>query len=515
MDPGPIQSPSTRTSASGCFPGSCLPVLPIAPSRVCVMSRIPPSLDPGGGLLLDFRHMTSKSPTPWRPSRRRFLQTSAAAGAGLLGFPAIVSSRSPNSKLNLAFIGAGGRGAKDMAEMEPTENIVALCDVNAHNLESAHAKHPKARIYKDFRKLYDDKTDDIDAVVVATTEHTHAFATLPALQLKKPVYCEKPLTRDVFECRKVIEAAAAAGVPTQMGTQMHATDNFRRVVELVRANAVGPIREVHVWVSRSWGLQSREEAEAAKDPLLAKNGLWVMDRPKEGMPVPDFVDWDLWIGPAPWREYHDCYLPGPMWYRWWDFANGTMSDLGSHWNDLPFWALELDAPLTVEAFGPDPHPEIAPATMSAKYEYGQRGELPPVTLTWYQGNMKPPQWENGEIPQWGNGMLFIGDDGMILADYRNNILLPEEKFKDFERPPMSIESSPGQQVEFLEAIKNGTPTLCHFGYSGPLTEANHLGNVAFRAGTKLEWDSKNLKIPNAPEAERFLKREYREGWSLG
>jgi predicted dehydrogenase len=442
-------------------------------------------------------------------TRRRFLQSTAAVGAGVLGFPAILRSASPGGKLNIAIIGCGGRGASDMAGVM-TENIVALCDVNAKNLDAAAAKAPGAKKFTDFRRLYDEMKDsEFDAVVVATTEHTHAFATLPALRRKKHVYCEKPLTRDVHEARIVTEAAKAAGVATQMGTQIHATNNYRRVVELIQGNAIGPVREAHVWVDRTWGRQSAEDAAAYKDIVT------VLERPTEAEPVPAGLDWDLWIGPAPMRPYHSIYFPGPKWYRWWDFGNGTMSDLGSHWNDLPFWALNLDAPLTIEASGPPPHPEIAPATMSATYTYGARGAMPPVKLTWYQGQMKPPQFTEKVIPQWRSGVLFVGDKGMLLSDYGKHLLLPEKQFEGFVPPAETIPPSIGHHAEWINACKTGTRSLCDFSYSGRLTEANHLGNVAYRAGKKLEWDTAAMRIPNAPDAERFLKREYRKGWTLG
>ena len=438
-------------------------------------------------------------------SRRRFLQTAAL---GTLGFPAILRSQSPGNKLNIVVIGCGGRGGSNMNEMLG-ENIVALCDVNAKNLAAAATKAPGAKQFRDFRKLYDELKDtEFDAVVVSTTEHTHAFATLPALRRKKHVYCEKPLTRDVHEARIITEAAKSAGVATQMGTQIHAGDNYRRVVELVQSGAIGPVRECHVWVGRTWGRQSAEDAATYKDIVT------VLERPTEADPVPADLDWDLWIGPAPMRPFNSVYFPGPKWYRWWDFGNGTMSDLGSHWNDLPFWALNLDAPKTIEAAGPPPHPEIAPATMSATYSYGARGAMPPVKLTWYQGQMKPPQWTDKTIPQWGSGVLFVGDKGMLLADYGKYVLLPENQFVGFTPPPQTIPKSLGHHKEWLHACKTGAPTTCNFSYSGPLTEANHLGNVAYRARKKLEWDAKNMRIPNAPDAERFLRREYRAGWKL-
>jgi predicted dehydrogenase len=386
--------------------------------------------------------------------------------------------------------------------------VVALCDVNRHALESAAKAHPQAKTFVDFRELYA-SIKDYDAAVVSTTEHTHAFATLPALLAKKGVYCEKPLTHNVRESRIITEAAAKSGAPTQMGTQIHAGANYHRVVELIQSGAIGPVTEAHVWVGRAWGLQSPEDAKKHGDISA------IQDRPAEAMTPPPHLDWDLWIGPAPMRPYHDAYFPGPKWYRWWDFGNGTMSDLGSHWNDLPFWALKLDAPLSIEASGPPAHPEIAPASMSATYEYGPRGDMPPVKLHWHQGSHKPDIWKEKKIPQWDSGVVFIGRDGMLLADYGRHVLLPEEKFKDFVRPKPFITPSPGHHEEWVKALKEGTPTASPFSYAGPLTEANHLGNVAFRAGKKLVWDSKNMKFPNAPDAEKFLGREPRKGWKLG
>ncbi|MCO6454609.1 MAG: Gfo/Idh/MocA family oxidoreductase [Pirellulaceae bacterium] len=443
-------------------------------------------------------------------NRRQFLQASAVAltAGWTLTAPAIVRGRNLNDKLNIAIIGSGGRGRSNMGSVE-SENIVALCDVNENNLESAAQRHPGARKFVDFRRLYD-HAGEFDAVVVSTCEHTHALATLPALQLGKHVYCEKPLTHNVWEARVIREAAAKAKVATQMGTQIHAGDNYRRVVELVQSDAIGPVREVHVWVSRAWGWQaSEQEARDAGDIVF------VQERPATADPVPAGLNWDLWLGPAPERPFHNVYFPGPKWYRWWDFGNGTMSDLGSHWIDLPFWALKLDHPLTIEAQGPPPHAEIAPASMQVTYQYGPRGDLPPVELSWYQGVNKPEIWKQGGIPTWGNGCLFIGDRGMLLADYGKHVLLPEEQFKDFQRPEPFIPNSIGHHAEWLRACKTGQPTTCNFEYAGWLTEANHLGNVAYRAGKKLQWDAQSLRATNAPEADIFIRRPYRSGWQLG
>jgi predicted dehydrogenase len=255
-------------------------------------------------------------------------------------------------------------------------------------------------------------------------------------------------------------------------------------------------------------LQSEADAKRHGDIV------WVTERPTEAQIPPATLDWDLWLGPAPERPFHSVYYPGPKWYRWWDFGNGTMSDLGSHWNDLPFWALKLQAPLTVEGNGPPPHPEIAPASMTAVYEYGARGDLPPVKLTWHQGQDKPQIWKEKGIPQWDSGCLFIGTKGMLLADYGKHVLLPEREFAGFQRPAPTIPRSPGHHAEWIECCKTGKTPSANFEYSGWLTEANHLGNVAYRAGKKLVWDPVGLKATNDPAVQRFIKRTYRPGWAL-
>ena len=305
------------------------------------------------------------------------------------------------------------------------------------------------------------------------------------------------------------EAAAKHQVATQMGTQIHAGDNYRRVVELIQTGAIGRVSEVHVWVSRAWGWQSTVAAAKSNGDIVYSH-----ERPTKSDPIPANLNWDLWLGPAPKRAFNNIYFPGPKWYRWWDFGNGTMSDLGSHWNDLPFWALDLDFPKTIEASGPAPHPEIAPASMQATYEFGPRGDRPAVNMTWYQGANKPALWKEKKIPQWGSGVLFVGDKGMLLSDYGKHTLLPEEQYQDFERPEPYIAKSKGHHAEWIHACKTGSPTTCNFEYAGLLTEANHLGNVAYRVGKKLEWDAENLQCPNAPEAEPLIRRKYREGWNL-
>ncbi len=446
--------------------------------------------------------------------RRTFLKTAAAVGVGTLAAPNYLRARNANDKLNIAMIACGGRGATNLRAVE-SENIVALCDVDQTAVEKAAEKHKNALKFQDFRQLFDKASNRFDAVVISTCEHTHALATLLALHHGKHVYCEKPLTHNIWEARVIREAAAKTKLATQMGNQNHASDNFRRVIELVRTNAIGPVTEVHVWVSRAWGLQSVEDAKKYENhPAFKDEMVGLTDRPKEVMKAPAHLDWDLWLGPAPERPFHSVYVPGPKWYRWWDFGNGTMSDLGSHWNDLPFWALQLKAPISVEAKGPTPHLEIAPASMQAIYEFPARDNLPPVRLTWYQGTMKPEMWTTKKIPQWANGILFIGSKGMILADASKHVLLPEKDFEGFQRPEPFLEKSPGHYAEWIHACKTGAPTLSNFEYAGWLTESNHLGNVAFRAGQKLLWDADRMKATNCPEADAFIRREYRKGWKL-
>jgi len=450
--------------------------------------------------------VASTSRARYAVTRRRFHKLLAGAAAGAVAAPALLRGQNLNDKMNIAVIAAGGRGRANTRGCA-SENIVALCDVDEKRLDQAAESFPQARKEVDFRKLFD-RPQEFDAVLVSTCEHTHALATMMALRHKKHVYCEKPLTHDVWEARQIRLAAAEAGVTTQMGIQIHAGENYRRVVEIIQSGAIGAVSEAHVWVSRAWGWQSEEAAQRNGDRV------YVTERPTEAMPVPEGLHWDLWIGPAPYRPFHEVYYPGPKWYRWWDFGNGTMSDLGSHWNDLPFWALKLDYPRTIEAGGSPPHAEIAPASMWAAYEFGPRGDLPAVRMTWYQGEEKPAIWKEGGIPQWGNGHLFIGSKGMLLSDYGKYVLLPEKEFAGYQPPEPFVPRVESHHKEWLDACKSGTESSANFEYSGWLTEANHLGNVAYRAGKKLQWDPEKLSATNAPEADRFIRCEYREGWKL-
>lgn len=437
-------------------------------------------------------------------TRRQFVAASAGA---LAAAPGVLRGQDATDRLNIAMIGCGGRGAANLRAVS-SENIVALCDVNARAVDAAAAKFPKARRCTDFRTLFDNPRE-FDAVVISTCEHTHAVATMMALRHNKHVYCEKPLTHNIWEARRIREAAAKTKVATQMGNQNHASENYRRVVEIVQSGAIGPVREAHVWVSRAWGWQSPEDAKRYKDIVA------ITDRPKEAMPVPKGLDWELWLGPAPHRPFHDVYVPGPKWYRWWDFGSGTMSDLGSHRVDPAFWALRLRSPLTVEASGPPPHRELAPASMTVTYEYPPQGNgKERLRLSWYQGQDKPEIWRKGGIPRWDDAVLFIGGKGMLLANSRQYVLLPEKAFTGFRPPEPTLPRPSSHYAEWIRACKTDLRTSADFEYSGWLTEANHLGNVAYRVGKKIEWDAENLRCKNAREADALIRRPYRKGWEL-
>ncbi len=423
-------------------------------------------------------------------SRRGFLQGFAAAGAvATLGTPVARARAGPNERLKIGVIGTAGRALDNIGGVQG-EEIVALCDIDDLLLGKASERFPRAKTYADFRELIE--AGGLDAVVVSTADHTHAPAAAMALRMGVHVYCEKPLSHSVHEARVLARLAQEAKVATQLGTQIHAGENYRRVVELIRAGAIGPVRECHVWCGKSWS-----------------GG----ERPTDTPPVPKALHWGLWLGPAPQRPYHPDYLPA-NWRRWWDFGGGTLGDMACHYMDLPFWALDLRHPTSVASEGPPPHPETTPAWMIVRYEFPARGDQPATTLAWYDGGKRPAILAEKSLPDWGDGVLFVGDKGMLLADYNRRVLLPEDQFRDFKAPEPTIPNSIGHHAEWIAACKDGGKTTCHFSYSGALTEAVLLGNVAYRVGRKLDWDAEALKARDCPEADKFLRREYRKGWTL-
>ncbi len=434
--------------------------------------------------------------------RRSFLKSGAVSGAGALTLHSGIfgKEKSPNGKLNIAVIGVGGRGRADTNGVK-SENIVALCDVNKKNLAAAAKRFPKAKTYKDWRKCLEQK--DIDAVVCATTDHTHAFVSTWALNRDKHVYCEKPLARSVEEARTVREAYLKKKdkLATQMGTQIHASDNFRRIVELVKAGAIGAVQECRAWCSRT-----------------PKGGSYF---PAKG-PVPDHIDWDLWIGPAPMHPFNPEYLKGCLaWNRFWDFGAGQIGDMGSHVMDLGYWALDLRFPTTCTASGSNPekpHPDTCPIQLRAEWDHPANDWRPAVKVYWYDGGLKPGMPLKA-LDRKGlfKGVLFKGDKGALLGDYGFRILMPRGDMTHYEAPTKKedlIPPSPGHHQEWINGCKTGSPTLCNFDYSGALIEHNLLSLVAYRVGKKLEWDAKKLKATNCPEADQYIRLKYREGWVL-
>ena len=434
-------------------------------------------------------------------TRRGFLRNAALSGSGLI---ILSDSRSAytaqaNEKLNIAAIGVGGRGAADVNGVAD-ENIVALCDVDSSHAAKTFERFPKARRFTDFRRMLDKMDSKIDAVVIGTPDHTHAPPGVMAMKMGKHCYCEKPLTHNVYEARLMAQIARENRLVTQMGTQIHAGDNYPRVVELVQTGAIGKVRDVHVWLGANYAGPPKPTDRSQPDAPA--------DRPA----VPETLDWDLWLGPAAYRPYHPEYVPG-RWRGWWNFANGRLGDFFCHYCDLAFWALKLRHPITVEADGPV-HPESAAKWTIARHQYAARGDLPPVTLTWYNGGGYPALVKEKNVPQWKNGVLFIGSEGMLISDYAKHQLLPETKFAGYTRPEPFIPTSIGHHREWVDACKTGGPTTCNFDYSGALTEAALLCNVALRTGSKLTWDAKNLKAVGCPEADAFIRRQYRKGWKL-
>jgi predicted dehydrogenase len=451
-----------------------------------------------------------------RSNRRTFFKQSASAGLGLwvVGSRVAAKDDSPNERVNVAIIGAGGRGAAHVKGIpEAGGTIVALCDVDDHNLETAAEKNQKAYKYNDFRHMFDERHRDIDAVVVATPDHTHAVAAMAAMNLGKHVYCEKPLTHSIHEARLLTQTAARTGVATQMGNQGHSSDNSRRIVEIIRSGAIGPVREVHAWTNR---------------PIWPQG----IDRPEGSDPVPPYLNWDVWLGPAPERPYvankkekgadgkdKEIKIYHPFaWRGWWDFGTGALGDMACHILDCAFWALDLKYPTSVEATGEPHKPENGPKWEIITYEFPARGDMPPIKLTWYDGGKKPPiELIEGEEMKQG-GALMIGDKGKLYVpdDYGGkHILLPRKDFEGFQNPEPTIPRVSGHHRDFIEACKNTSrPAGSNFSYSGPLTEMVLLGVVAFRTGQKIAWDGQNMRATNCSEAEQYIRPPYRKGWLL-
>lgn len=460
-------------------------------------------------------------------SRRAFLGQVAAAAAvtvvprHVLGGPAHVA---PSDKITLAGIGMGGQGLQNMEAFLqfPKVQVVAVCDVNresggylswtwgegkerktagrepARRVVEAHYAEQKrsgtyagCKAYTDFRELL--ARERVDAVMVATPDHSHAAITMAALKLGKHVYCEKPLTYSVQEARQVAEAARRAGVATQLGNQGQASEEARLTCEFIGDGAIGPVHEVHVSSpARFWAWPTWE------------------GRPADTPAVPDGLDWNLWLGPAPERPYHPAYCPW-TWRNWWDFGTGLLGDLGCHKLSTVFKALKLGHPTSVEACSTKVDSEIYPLGVIARYEFPARGGMPPLTLTWYDGGLGPARPKELEPDRGTEDVLYIGEKGTLMG----HRLIPEPKMKTYGRPPKTLPRSVGHHKEWVDACRGGPPAGANFvDHGGLLTEACLLGNVALHAGRKLSWDGPNMRVTNDEEANRLLHREYRKGWTL-
>jgi predicted dehydrogenase len=438
-------------------------------------------------------------------SRRYFFYGTLLAGAiptggygrvaslGRLGF------KSPNEKLNIAAIGAGGKGNSDVAGCA-TENIVALCDPDEKRAERLFKQYPGVPKYKDFRQMLD-REKSIDAVTVSTPDHMHGMASMWAMERGIHVYCQKPLTRTVWEARELTKAAAKYKVATQMGNQGYSIEGTRECCEIVWSGDIGNITEVHAWTNRPvWPQGPEVKVETA--------------------PVPPTLDWDAWLGIAREREYSPAYLPH-NWRGFFDFGCGALGDMACHILGAPNWALLLTAPTSVECVrqeGTSAH--MFPKQSIVRFDFPARGSMPPVKVFWYDGGLMPPRPEGvpeGEkLGDGNNGSLFLGDKGILTTgEYgQRTRLLPEARMKEYKLPPPLLTRSPGHYRDWIRACKGGTPACSDFSVAGPFTEWILLGVIALRVPGKLEWDAARMRFTNNNEANKYLKPEIRKGWKF-
>ena len=455
--------------------------------------------------------MKTKDSKPVSVNRREFLGMAAATSAAftivprrVLGGPAY---QAPSDTLNIAGIGVGGMGKNNLEKME-SENIVALCDVDWEFANETFEKYPDARRYKDFRKMLEEQKD-IDAVMIATPDHTHAVSSMAAMQLGKHVYTQKPLTHTVHEARLLAETAKTNNIVSQMGNQGHSGEEIRLETEWLQAGAIGPVHEVHVWTNRPVWPQGIYERHERMD---LKKGL----------------DWDLWLGPAPYRVYNEIYHPF-KWRGWWDFGTGALGDMGCHMIDHPWTALKLVYPTSVSGsfvmdYYPDevwekrPLTETFPKGSIITYYFPERDGMPPVKLTWYDGGLQPPRPQELEprrrMPE--NGSLYVGESGKLLSGDGMVRLIPEAAMKDFEVPEKTlprIETT--HETNWINAIKQGTEPSAPFSYAGPLTETVLLGNLALKFPYEtLQFEPEAMAITGNDDATAMLKSVYRTGWVL-
>jgi predicted dehydrogenase len=443
-------------------------------------------------------------------SRRRFLSTAATTAAAVTIVPRHVLGgprhMPPSEKLNIAGIGVGGMGRSNLRELE-SENIVALCDVDHNYAAETFKRYPQAKVYTDFREMLD-KEKGIDAVMIATPDHTHAVISMEAMRRQKHVYCQKPLTHDIYESRMLVKAARETGVTTQMGIQGHSGEGLRLISEWIADGAIGDVHEVDAWCSLSY--------------YPFGHAYWSSKwsrRPEDKPPVPPTLNWDLWLGPAPERPYHPAYHPA-VWRCWWDFGCGMMGDRGAHTLDPVVSALKLGYPTSIEATSLDLNPDTHPIASIVTYTFPPRDRFPALKLTWYDG-LRPPrpaELEDGRrMGHVEGGALFKGTKGKLVGGVygEDPRLIPESRMKEYKLPPQTIPRVQGtHEQDWVRACKSGQKAGADFEYSALLTEICLLGNVAKRMDTRIEWDAANMKVTNLPEANQYIRTTYRQGWTL-
>jgi len=455
--------------------------------------------------------MTKTTNTPGQDgklSRRHFMGAAAAAAAFTIVPSHVLGAagqKPPSEKLNIAGVGIGGMGQNNVGACAGTDNIVALCDVDGAYAAPVFKKYPKARQWKDFRKMLDEQKE-IEAVIVATPDHLHTPVAMAAMQRGKHVYVQKPLTRLVSEARLLTETARKYKVATQMGNQGHSGNGVRDICEWIWAGVIGEVREVHAWTNR---------------PVWPQG----IDRPKQEDPVPETMDWDLWIGPAPMRPYNKIYAPF-NWRGWWDFGGGALADMACHVLDPVFSALKLKYASSVEACCTPVNNETFPLASIVHFDYPAREGMPPVKIHWYDGGLRPPRPEALEAGRSmgspdSSHVLFIGSKGILRCEEYGDTprLIPEAMMKDFQRPPQTLQRIPREahEQDWIRACKGGEPACSNFDYSGPLTEMVVMGNLAIRpenVGKKLEWDGEKMVVTNDKKANDYVQMHYRKGWEL-
>jgi len=441
-------------------------------------------------------------PTKKNVSRRRFLGTAAATSFAFTFVPS--TSFGANDRINVGCIGVGGKGASDLTGVaEAGGQIVALCDVD-DNRKRKEATEPftDAKFYRDFREMLESEGDKIDAVTVSTPDHVHCHASVMAMKKGKHVYCQKPLTRSIAEARLMTQTAEKYGVATQMGNQAHAGEPIRRAVEYIRAGVIGKVNEVHCWTNR---------------PIWPQ-GMKV--RPPQ-QPVPQGLDWNLWLGPVEEMAYSDAYVPF-KWRGWWDFGTGALGDMGCHIMDMPYWALDLKYPTSVDATSDGNSALAGPNASTVTYEFAAGEYNNKLEFSWYDGGRMPKKevLAGSSIPNKDIAKKFdlvmIGEKGKMFfkrssTDWQ---VVGDAVDANFVRPPITIPRVENEDVEWLDACKGGSPALSNFSNSGPFSEQVLLGNLAIRLGKKIQWDGVAMKATNAPEADSLIKPKYRKGWQL-